>query len=428
MANVTVTVRTVDDQGVPVIIDGVLVRVFDAPGDTYITEGTTGSVTPGEVDFTLFGNAGGVDYTLVLSKSGVSFPPAPSKIITVKDPPAPSNVFQFTGHVGLVGQLVKFVVKDDQGTPQPVEGVAIRVFDSADAFLTELETDTAGEASLVLEGVADPGTQYITRLTAPTGYAVQNGPTQTVGVHDPLVPPATNIFDFVMEALPSIPVSPDPDMCRLSGYFIDPSKRPLKNLSLIFHPREGYPDPVLGGAPYSGEPTVITGRIVASERRINTDKDGYVEFDMPRKGVFDVYAQGLDAGDTSLLACVYVPDAAGAEIQGVLFPYITKVTYDDVAVAVAVDGTAELGFAVESSNLLDPSSLLATVPALLNFFVDDEAVAGVEVGGDGKLLTSGLSAGTATISVERKVGTTAPRRPELAAVEALASEPVVTVS
>jgi len=426
MANVTVTVRVVDDAAVPAPMDGVLVRVFDEAGDTYITQGTTGAVTPGsgEVDFTLFGNIDGVNYTLLLSKSGAYFPPAPTKSILVKDPAVPVNVFQFTGHIGMEGQVVVFSVKDDQAIPEPVEGVRIRLFTGADSYITDLETDAAGQASYILEGSADPGTTYIARLTPPTGSSIQNGPTQTFAVLDPLVAPATNTFDFVVEEPAGIPVTADPDMCRVSGYFSDSSKRPLKNLSLIFHPREGYPDVVVGGAPFSGEPSVISGKVVASDRRVNADKNGYVEFDLPRMSVFDVYIQGMDAPDHTLLAVVYIPDTDGVEIQDVLFPYVTSVTYGSSAINLLVGETVSVSLQVVSSDLRDFTDLAG---GLLDFSVDDDTIASFSIV-EGELAVTGLAVGATTLSVERKPGTAAPRRPSLADLLVLPAAPTITVS
>ena len=67
---VTVTIRTVDDQVVPVPVDGVLVSIFDSTGTTFLTSGVTGSITPGsgEVPFSLPGSVGGITYKALLYK------------------------------------------------------------------------------------------------------------------------------------------------------------------------------------------------------------------------------------------------------------------------------------------------------------------------------------------------------------------------
>lgn len=138
--------------------------------------------------------------------------------------------------------VATFVVKDGAiPTPHPVEGVDIYVFDNSDTLITHLVTDNTGSADYMLAGSASPGTRYIIRLKPIPGSTVSNGSTQTVMVIDPLTGTQTNIFDFTVLPPSALPVATDPDMCRLSGYFTDPGLRPLKNVSLIFHPREGYP-------------------------------------------------------------------------------------------------------------------------------------------------------------------------------------------
>ncbi len=426
MANVTVTIRVEDDQAIPQPVDGVLVRIFNAAGDTFITEGLTGWA-PGEAVFTLFGDTPGVDYTLYLSKDGYSFPPTPSKIISVTDPPSPPNTFTFTAHEGLDDMKVEFSVQDNQLVPEPVEDVRIRIFDISDTYLTEVVTDSAGEADIYLPGAASPGTGYIVRLTPPAGYLIQNGSTQTISVLDPVAPPDTNVFDFVAEPFPEVPTSPDPDMCRLSGYFTDPSKRPLKNHSLIFHPREGYPSTYpMGGAPYSGEPSVVGGRIVASDRRVNADSDGYVSFDLPRGGVFDVYLQGMDAPDISLLAEIYVPDVAGIEIEKVLYPYLETATFGEAAIAVAAGDTVTVSISLLTSNLMPADRL--DPACLLGLELDDESVASIEINDDGELEVTGLAAGVANLTVTRLEGTIPPYSPVLADLAVFPSSPVITVT
>jgi len=72
MALETVVVSAQDDQLTPQPVDGVVVRVFDDTGTTFITEGTTGSYLPGKVMFTLNGDASPVSYQLRFYVSGGS--------------------------------------------------------------------------------------------------------------------------------------------------------------------------------------------------------------------------------------------------------------------------------------------------------------------------------------------------------------------
>ena len=415
----TVTIRTVDDQGTPAPIIGVAVNVFDSTGAVFIVSGTT--IGPsGEVPFTLPAGT----YVARLFKAGTSFLPSPAKTFVVTAGP---DVFQYTGHVGMVGAIATFVVQDTATpTPNPIEDARIRLFSSpADSFLTELETDSSGEAEIVLEGAASPGKEYIVRVNVPTGY--YDGPTKTIAVLDPLPVGATNIFDFTAYPPPAIPTTSDIDMCRLSGFFSDPSMRPLKSLSLIFLPVEGYPPKVISGFPFSGNPTVIRNRIVASERRVNTDKNGYLEIDLPRDSTFNVFAQGLDAPDHTLIAIIYVPDESGIAIHEVLFPYLTKVTFPVTAVSVAIGQTAELELELEASNYQAISGR-AALDALLTVTSSDITKATAVFNDAGKIQVLGVGAGSASIQVARVVGTFAPRRPEVAALVIAPSSPIVTVA
>jgi len=64
MALETVEITVQDDQVVPALVDGVVVRVFDSTGTTFITEGTSGAVDPGTVQVTLNGDNPAIQYQL----------------------------------------------------------------------------------------------------------------------------------------------------------------------------------------------------------------------------------------------------------------------------------------------------------------------------------------------------------------------------
>jgi len=97
MALETVDILIEDDEVVPNPIEGAVVRVFDATGTTYITEGTT--IATGHVEFTLDGDDPATQYSLRFYKLGmvVTSPQA----IEVYSPPANSptgtNTFSITG-------------------------------------------------------------------------------------------------------------------------------------------------------------------------------------------------------------------------------------------------------------------------------------------------------------------------------------------
>ena len=416
MGIVTATFTVMSDDAVPVPVDDVLIRVFDSLG-AYVTEGTTGAVTPGEVSLSLLGDVGGLNYTAYPSKDGWYFIPNASYAITVFDPPGfppDDNNFQFTAHEGLDGQLVTFVVKDDQGTPQPVEGVQVRVFDVADIFLTEGDTDASGELKVVLAGSATPGTEYIVRLYK-AGVTIPAGPTQRVRVIDPLGPTETNIFDFTTHT-PTIPVSTDSDLCLLSGYFVDASLHPIKSLTLQFIPKEGYPTTTISGMPFTSYPTVVRDKIIASEVLAQTDENGYVEVALPRGAVFDFIIHGSETPGPDPISEILIPDAAGVAIHDVLFPYVKSVTYGLPDLTVAAGSEVELSVAALSSGLTDIEGQ-TELDKFLAFTTADNGIATVGVTEDGKLLVVGVAAGATTLEAARVAGTYAPRRPAVSDLE-----------
>jgi hypothetical protein len=426
----TVTIRVVDEGSNP--LDGVRVTVFSSDGTVFIAYGYTGGFLPGsgEVHFSVPASAGGIAYRALLYQEGISFLPESAKAFVVKDPPVGPdfNVFEFEGHTGMDGVMATFVIVDtDTPTPNPVEDVRVRIFSSPDdTFLTELDTDEFGEASLVLEGDAGPdGKEYIIRLSPPAGY--YGGPTRTISVIDPLGPSETNIFDFIVYPPSEVPVSTDEDMCRVSGCFTDPTLRPLKNVTLIFHPREGYPNKVIAGMPFSAEPTMVRNNIIASELHVTTDKNGRVEVDLPRESVFDVFVQGLGAGDHTLQSSIYIPDLAGIDIQEVLFPYLTSVTYSPSSLTLSVGDSAEIEVEIAASNS-QPISGSAALNALLEFTSSDTSKATVLVTSEGKLLVTAIASGAATIQAARVIGSFAPRRPDVPNLVIAPSAPAITVT
>jgi hypothetical protein len=411
MGIVSCTFLVESDDVAPVPVDDVSIRVFDAV-DAFVTEGTTGPTPAGELILGLDGSVGGTSYTARFAKDGWSFPNGPNAPITVYDPPlAPpnDNNFGVTAHQGLIGQVVTFVVKDDQLVPEAVEDVQIRVFDDADTFLTEGLTDSNGELKLVLDGSASPGTEYILRLHK-AGVEFPAGVTQRILVLDPLGPTESNIFDFLAH-IQEIPESLDADMCLLSGYLVDAALCPLRSAQLRFHLKEEYPSVTISGLPYLSSPTLVRSYIIASEVTVTTDEEGYVEVSLPREAVFDFSIHGSENIGPSPLSTIYIPDRAGIDIKDVLFPYIQTVTYSESSVAIAVGESVEIEITGQASNLQPLTALDLT--CLLEFTSGDETVATLSVTAEGNLLVTGVASGSTTLAVARREGTYAPRRPEI---------------
>lgn len=82
----TVEITVQDDQIVPALVDDITVRVFDAAGAALITEGATGSVIPGKVQFTLNGEDPPETYQLRFYLNGGSI--RSPQYIQVYSPPS----------------------------------------------------------------------------------------------------------------------------------------------------------------------------------------------------------------------------------------------------------------------------------------------------------------------------------------------------
>jgi hypothetical protein len=409
MASVTVTIKTETDDVTPVPIDSVDVLIYQSDGTTFVTQGITGNPTPGsgEVQFSLFGDVPGVTYVVRLAKAGVSFLPALEFQILVTDPPNPNNNFTFTGHVGQIGIEAKLIALDDELSPNPIEDVRFRVFDSGDAFVTELDSDVAGETTLILEGDPDPGRNYIVRLYK--AGVVFETPTQVIQVHEPLVAPNTNEFEFVGH-VQTLPESTNPDMCRVTGTLYNVSRQPTKGLAIRALPILTNPDARVAGFPYPSNPTIVNRGVLAVEAK-HEAVNGAFDFLLPRGGCFDMHVYGMETPDV-VVERVNVPDAPAVALEDILFPYVQTVSYATDPINVAAGDSVEVEVEVRGSDgkrLSSPEDL----QGLVEFTISDEDVAEVEVTGENTLTVTGILVGTATIEVARRDNTTAPQRPDL---------------
>jgi hypothetical protein len=252
---------------------------------------------------------------------------------------------------------------------------------------------------------------------------MQNGLTQIFKVHEPVVAPATNTFDFVLEDI-AAPESDEASMCLLYGYLADVSKQPIKNGTLVFQPRLYDPAAKVSGFPFPTQPAVVDGMMLVNEVRAKTNDDGYLEVKLPRTTIFDVHLYGLETPGVQLYAQIYIPDRLGAKLEDVLLPYVASVDTELDTVALGVAETAELTIVASGSND-QPITDATCLAALLEFTSSDEGVVSVALNDEGTLLVTGVSSGSATISVARVAGTSAPRVP---AVPDLAVTPSTTIA
>jgi hypothetical protein len=319
---------------------------------------------------------------------------------------------------------VSIAITDDDS--DPVDDVLVRIYDEADTFLAEGTTGSpnpAGHAVFLLDGDAD-GITYIVRLFKAGVTFPTTGPTFTILVLDPVSPPDTNTFD-VDAHIASLPESLNPNLCKLSGTFLDVANRPVPGLSIEVKPKPSYPDTQeRWTAHFLGVPLSVDGNVLTRSVKVQTNKSGFVELELPRGGKFEVHLYGLE-DPLEITSFVTIPDEAGAALLDVLWPFVVSVTYGP-DVIVSEHSTIDLSVEATLSNGQVISSIVA-LKEVLTFSSDDESVASVSLAKDGFLTISGTSAGSTTVEVARKSTVVAPRVPPVPALVVTPAAVTVTV-
>lgn len=195
---------------------------------------------------------------------------------------------------------VDVLVTDSTPMATPLSGVVVGVYNAAGSvFFTRATTDANGRASFYLE------TQdYSLRLYR---YHVSFGQPQLFTV----VPsPAVNSFVVRGEVLVP-PISPDPRLCRASGYFRNLNGAPKRWLDIHFIAKFA--------------PILLEGDAIFSERvEIRTDENGYAELDLIRCGQYDAIVENLE----DKARCVSVPDLPSVNLPDLLLPVVGSVAFD----------------------------------------------------------------------------------------------------
>jgi hypothetical protein len=234
----------------------------------------------------------------------------------------------------------------------------------------------------------------------------------------------SNIFD-VTAHIPALPESLNPDLCRLSGTFVDLSLRPIVGLTLEFKPIPSYPDTKKRFlSPFFGDPISVVGDMLARPVKVQTNKDGFVEVELPRTGRYEVHIQGHEH-PLEITNFITVPDEPGFLLIDVLFPFVQQVLYTVDPINVVVGGLIEVGVSATMSNqqIVDDIDSLSEV---LDFTIANAALASVRLSKDGFLAVTGIQAGSTTLVATRKDAVVARRIPPVAAL--IVTPPVVNVT
>lgn len=408
MANVTTTFTVQDALAAP--LPGVEVRVFDAAGTVFQTEGVTDAA--GQVQLTLFGDVVAVNYTVFLSLTGYRFP-APFQV-GVTDPPAPSNSFgPYTGTLGSSLPLVTINVND--AISAPISGAVVRFYTSpADTFITEVATDALGRAQTFLSGAADPGTSYIVR-TVLSGV-IFDLPVATIAVTDPLVAPQTNSFDIVGNVV-TLAQAVTPNYCRVTGTLVDVSGRPLVDRIVEFKPVQYYQDPSDDVSYHLvAVPAIVNNAIHTTSARTVTNNQGQIDIELPRGGCYEVHVRGAE-NPLTITEFVEIPDLPAIDLLDLLFPYgqtVTTPTTVEIDSSVAPAPTQSFTVTLSDGRVISDAQTLST---LLEFTpADTTVVTSAEISNNQTLRINAGNPGSTTITITRRSGTFGERVPALSAL------------
>lgn len=282
------------------------------------------------------------------------------------------------------------ILESDDVSPVLISGLIVRVFSTVGVFVTSGTTDVDGEVLFDL-----PDADYdLTFFKA--GVSLLDGMPQriTVDVADTDIPPNT----FKVKAhITSLPESPDPMLCRISGTIRGGDGRRSKDIRLA-----------LGMCP---ETAVLSGYVIAPQDFIDVrpDDDGFYEFDLLRGMRYRVYFAQLVTLFRIEPAMVYgvVPDLPAIELKDFLFPVPLTATFDPLTLSLAV--TADPDNSVECTITYSDGSVNSVgkrpVPPTFVFVTaisSDPDVAEAAISGD-KIVITPRIAGTTNVTIQRSI-------------------------
>lgn len=273
----------------------------------------------------------------------------------------------------------------------PVQNMGVQIYNEANTVLLDTQyTDALGDVSF-----NEVAGRYQLRFYGEHILASVTSP-QQINVR---TPPPTNAWQFTATTF-TIPVAPNPNMCRCWAFFRTASGRPLADQYIRIAPKM---DPV---GMYPG-PAVGLGQ---QPEQLITDSQGYTQIDLPRGGKFDITMEGY-------LDCVFeieVPAANNQNLVDLLLPTPQSVVFNPPgAIVVAAGGiSAPVTFVVTMS---DGTVLTGITTPAANAYVQiessNEAIATVIPTGSDSFTVQGVAMGATTVTAVVRPTTVFPRVP-----------------
>lgn len=280
-------------------------------------------------------------------------------------------------------ETVRVLLQTDEVSPQPVNGVGVRVFSSGGVTLLTSGTSgdaDPGEVEFTLDGSALPGTEYVLRFYI-LGGSIQSP--QRIRVISPPgdAPTGANNFEVEVSSF-ALPTSPHPRLCRVSGYVLGPSGAPLPGVDMHF---------VRCPSPISLDGSLVLGERVAQR----SNQAGWFELDLIRGSAYYVIIDSMIDRQRE----VTVPDVAGIRLSDLLFPTVRQVSFSPAGPwSLAEGATLEIFPEVLVS---DYRVLDGAAPEDVVYTIGDASVVGLSVCSD-RLVLTGQSPGVTTLTVTRR--------------------------
>ena len=217
----------------------------------------------------------------------------------------------------------------------PIAGVTAQLFDPALGlmFVAEAVSDAQGRAAFLVPGAATPGKDYEVRLFK-VGTIFPNP--RLIQVMEPVVAPATNVWDVNGEATGLFGTPADQRLCRCVGRMFNYSRQPVRDAVV----RVSTDVELL-----KKNPKVVDGALIAPERmETRTDSEGYFLFDLLRTGEYFI----TFSGEIDTIWNFKVPDRPTFNIVELLHPQPLVLSWGmtGVNLVMAVGATVEFPISV----------------------------------------------------------------------------------
>jgi hypothetical protein len=186
-----------------------------------------------------------------------------------------------------------------------------------------------------------------------------------------------NVFEVFAETIQATD-SPDPRLCRASGYFRDVTGAPRAKLGVQFFMAQPF---LLDGAAVTGEPSTL-----------RTDANGYGAIDLVRGAVCTAALETWE----NHLRTIRVPDAPSCNLPDLLFPVVDHITLLVPSLRVGEEVTLT-PTVLDSNGVPLPGTGLQDVL----WSILDPAIASLEAG-ISTLVLRGLARGTTAIQAQRR--------------------------